>query len=89
MSSAATSLERDSIRGNNEQTSAALMAATSIQLGCEIQTMSFITSQRRRCQLTLKLPLRGFLVSVGVLPAHVVKRFKSPHLGQHLAHEDT
>lgn len=27
------------IRGNNEQTSAAFMAATSIQLGCEIHNM--------------------------------------------------
>ena len=38
-SSVTTSLERDPIRGNNEQTCAALMAATSIQLGCVIHNV--------------------------------------------------
>ena len=65
---AATSLEQDPICGNNEQTSAALTAAASIQLGCEIQNTTFIPSQ---CSTAVSIgtciAVARFLVSFGDL----------------------
>jgi len=52
------------IHGNNEQTSAALMAAASIQLGCEIQNMTFIPSQRSTA-VSIGIAVARFLVSFG------------------------